>query len=84
MQISLNVIHVACDWRPHGYNLHATGGHRGTTYMRLAASHMQILHALRTVQSKVASFLQAHCENNYLNYKMKALFKNLRIYACAF
>jgi hypothetical protein len=25
MQISANFIHVACNWRPHGYNLHATG-----------------------------------------------------------
>ncbi len=42
----VNFIHVACDWRPHGYNLHATGGHGGTNCMRLAASRMQILHAL--------------------------------------
>jgi hypothetical protein len=26
---------------PLGYNLHATGGHSGTIYMRLAASRMQ-------------------------------------------
>jgi hypothetical protein len=46
MQISVDFIHVACDWRPRGYNLHATGGHSGTNYMRLAAICMQILHAL--------------------------------------
>jgi hypothetical protein len=35
------------------FMLHATGGHSGTIYMRLAASRMQILHALAasTVQS---------------------------------
>jgi hypothetical protein len=46
MQISVNFIHVACNWRPSGYNLHATDGHSGTNYMRLAASCMQILHVL--------------------------------------
>jgi hypothetical protein len=44
------------------YNLHATGGHSGTIYMQLAASRMQILHALaaNTVQSRqfFASMLQ--------------------------
>jgi hypothetical protein len=46
MQISANFVHVACDWRPRGYNLHATGGHSGTIYMRLVASCMQTLYAL--------------------------------------
>jgi hypothetical protein len=49
MQISVNFIHVACNWRPRGYNLHATDGHSGTNYMRLAASCMQILHALAAI-----------------------------------
>jgi hypothetical protein len=65
MQISTDFIHVACDcmaatlvqfafnWRPLGHNLHATGSHSGTIYMRLAASHMQTLHAL------AASFMQS-------------------------
>jgi hypothetical protein len=54
MQISVDFIHVACDWRPRGYNLHATGGHSGTICMRLAASRIQFLHALAasTVQSR--------------------------------
>jgi hypothetical protein len=30
MQILADFIHVACDWRPHGYNLYETGGHLGT------------------------------------------------------
>jgi hypothetical protein len=46
MQILADFIHVACDWRPRGYNFHATGGHSGTIYMRPAASRMQTLHAL--------------------------------------
>jgi hypothetical protein len=46
IQISVAFIHVACDWRPLGYHLYATGGHSGTIFMRLAVSHMQILHAL--------------------------------------
>jgi hypothetical protein len=46
MQISIDFINFACDWRPRRNNLHATGGHSGTIYMRLAASCMQILHAL--------------------------------------
>jgi hypothetical protein len=35
MQIPVDFIHVACDWR-----------HSGTSYKRLAASRMQTLHAL--------------------------------------
>jgi hypothetical protein len=68
MQISVDFIQVACDWRPSGYNLPATGGHSGTNYMRLAGSQMQILHALAAscVQSRqfFASMLR---ENNHLN-----------------
>jgi hypothetical protein len=47
MQIPVDFIHVV------GYNLHATSGHSGTTCKRLAASHIQFLHALAasTVQS---------------------------------
>jgi hypothetical protein len=54
MQISIDFIHVACNWQPRGYNLHATGGHSGTNYMRLAASRMRILHVLAAswVQSR--------------------------------
>jgi hypothetical protein len=54
LQISVNCIHVACDWRLRGYNLHAAGGHSGTIYTRLAASCMQTLHAL------AASCMQSH------------------------
>jgi hypothetical protein len=48
MQIFVDFVHVACEWRPRGYNLHATGGLLGINYMRLAASRIQILHALAT------------------------------------
>jgi hypothetical protein len=54
MQISVDFIHNACDWRPRRYNLHATGGHSGTINMQLAASRMQTLHAL------AASCMQSH------------------------
>jgi hypothetical protein len=46
MAFDTPLVYVACDWRPLGYNLYATGGHWGTIYMRLAASRMQTLHAL--------------------------------------
>jgi hypothetical protein len=29
-QSHANFIHAACDWQPHGYDLHATGGYLGT------------------------------------------------------
>jgi hypothetical protein len=46
MQISMDFIHVACDWLPLGYNLHVMASHLGTIYMQLAASRMKTLHAL--------------------------------------
>jgi hypothetical protein len=46
MQIPVDFIHVACNWRPLGYNLHATGGHSGTICKRLAAIRIQVLQAL--------------------------------------
>ncbi len=46
MQISVDFMHLTWDLRPGGYNLHATGGHSGAVYMRLAASRLQTLHAL--------------------------------------
>jgi hypothetical protein len=54
MQISIDFIHVACNWQPFEYNLHATGGHSGTIYMPVAPSCMQILHeiAASCVQSR--------------------------------
>jgi hypothetical protein len=45
MEILADFIHVGCDWRPCGYNLHVTGGHSSTIYMQLAANRMQTLHA---------------------------------------
>ncbi len=43
MQISFNFILVACDWRPRRYNLHATGGHSGTIFMRLGVTRVEII-----------------------------------------
>ncbi len=34
-------IKSTCNWRPHGYNLHATGGHSVTICMRLGATRLQ-------------------------------------------
>jgi hypothetical protein len=45
------------------------------------ATWKQILHPLAASACKSASFLQARCENNYLNKKMKTPLKNLIIYA---
>ena len=54
--------------------MHAGGG-------AVAASRRQILHALAASTCKVANFLQARCDNNYLNLKMKKPLKNLSLYA---
>jgi hypothetical protein len=41
-QIPVDFIHVACNWRPRGYNLPANDGHSsGTICMPLAASRMR-------------------------------------------
>jgi hypothetical protein len=54
-------IEIACDWRPRGYNLHATGNHSGQI---ICDSRMQILHVLAAscVQSRqfFASTLRYH------------------------
>ena len=39
----------------------------------VVASRRRILHALAASTGKVASFLQARCDNNYFNLKMKKL-----------
>jgi hypothetical protein len=46
MRLAATQVQFACNWRPLRYNLHETGGHSGTIYMRLAASGIQTLHAL--------------------------------------
>ncbi len=68
-QSHTNCIHVACD-----------GGHAGTICMRLAATRVQVICDWPPVACKLcmrqgpdackaASFLQARCQNNYLNKK---------------
>jgi hypothetical protein len=54
MPLAATRVQFACDWQPLGYNLYVTGSHSGTIYMRMAASRMQILHALAAscVQSR--------------------------------
>jgi hypothetical protein len=36
MRLAVTWVQFACNWRPLGYNLHATGSHLGTIYMQLA------------------------------------------------
>ncbi len=78
---SRNCIHVACDWGPLWHNLHATGGHSGTIYMRWPPVAFKIFMRQRPVACKAASCLQACCQNNYLNKEVKTPLKNFRIYA---
>jgi hypothetical protein len=91
-QIPVDFIHVAYNWRPRGYNLHATGSHAGTICIRPAATQVQFVCAwlpvapnfcmrLAASTCKAASFLKARCQKNYLNKKMKTPLKNLRIFA---
>jgi hypothetical protein len=61
MQIAIDFINFAFDWRPRGNNLHVTGGHSGTIYMRLAASCMQTLHALAASCMQTLHALAASC-----------------------
>ncbi len=99
MQISVDLIHVACNWRPQENNLYATGRQLHVNFgwfysccMQLSATRVKfiwdwppvackVFMHQRPVACKAASFLQARCENNYLNKKMKTPLKNLRIYA---
>jgi hypothetical protein len=41
LRLAAKWVQFACDWRPRGYNLHATGGHVSTICMRLAATWVQ-------------------------------------------
>ncbi len=80
MQISFDFIHVACDWRPRGYNLHGTGGHSGTIYMRMAASRIQTLHALAASCMQICQFFSCTLQEQLFELKNEAAIKNLRIY----
>ncbi len=57
MHISAEFNHVACDWRPRGYNLYATG----------RQSHANVACAGCQLHAKPPVFFQSRCENNYLN-----------------
>ncbi len=129
MLLAATGVQFACNCRPLGYNLHATGGHSVTRqetsrqevckrpplhhnyiFLSLGSPHprpcfwlfswrpldiwfgncagtmddkatqKQILHALAASCVQGTRLLQARCENNYLNKKMKTPLKNLRIY----
>jgi len=83
MQISVDFIHVACDWQPLGHNLnatgrysrmlflHATGGHPDTICLRLAAR--------RTLfQYNALFFLFFPCSFNNLKSDTRLLFSSLQ------
>jgi len=71
LRLAATRVQFACDWWPLGYKLYATG----------RQSHANFACASSQYSAKPPVFLQAHCENNYLNLKMKTLFKNIRIFA---
>jgi hypothetical protein len=60
-QILADFIHVACDCRPRGYNLHATGGQSGTIYMQLAATRVQLIMRLAASRLQTLHALAASC-----------------------
>jgi hypothetical protein len=71
---------VACKFRPILIMLHATGGHVGTIYMRLAASRMQTLHALAASCMQSHQFLAITLREQLFEIKNEdAIKKNLRI-----
>jgi hypothetical protein len=69
MQISVDFIHFACDWRPRGYNLHAT------------ASRMQTLHVLAASCMQSSQFFESTLQEQLFELKNEDAIKNLRIYA---
>ncbi len=78
MRLPATQVQFACDWRPGGYNLYVTCGHN--LYVTGHQTHANFACASGQLHAKPPVFLQACCENNYLNQKMKTLLKNLRIY----
>jgi hypothetical protein len=86
MQISADFIHVACYWRPRRYNLHSTGGHSVTIYMRLTTSSMQTVHALAASCVQAASCFASTLREQLFELKNEDAvkkFENLRnTFAC--
>ncbi len=81
MQIYVDFIHVACNWRPREYNFHATDGHSGTIYMRRAVSCMQNLHALATSSMQSRHFFTSTLREKLFELKNEDAIKkseNLR------
>jgi hypothetical protein len=78
-------VQFACDWQPLGYNLYATG-HSSTIYLRLAASHMQTLHALAASCVQSLQFFASTLREQLFELKNEDVIKkseNLRdICAC--
>jgi hypothetical protein len=81
MRLAATRVQFACYWRPLGYTLYVTGGHSGTIYMRLAASRMQILHALAASCVLSRQFFASTLGEQLFELKIKMPLKNLRLYA---
>ncbi len=64
-----------------GHNLPETGGHSGTNYMWLAASRMQILHALAASCIQSRQFFASTLREQLFELVNKEAIKNLRIYS---
>jgi hypothetical protein len=73
MQILVNFIHAACDWRSRCYNLLATGGHS-------AASCMQNLYAPAASCVHSRRFFASTLREQLFELKNEDAIKNLRIY----
>jgi hypothetical protein len=80
MRLAATRVQFACDWRPLRYNLHATGGHSGTIYMRLATSRIQTLHALAASCMQSRQFFASMLREPLFELKNEDPIKNLRIY----
>jgi hypothetical protein len=55
--------------------LHATGGHSGTIYLQLAASHMQTLHALAASCVQSRQFFASTLQEQLYELKNKGAIK---------
>jgi hypothetical protein len=71
MRLAATWVQFACEWRPLEYNLYVNGGHSDTIYMRLAASGMQILHALAASCMQSRQFFEFFASTQAQLFKLK-------------
>ncbi len=77
MRLAATRLQFACDWRPLGDNLHATGGHSGTIYMRLAARRVQTLHALAAICVQSRQFFASTLRAQLFEFKNEDIIKKI-------